>query len=98
MNSLPKEVINIILEYAGLIKYRNGKYMNQIQRDDTRYHIFTTIPKFKPGFIPYGFCNDVKLSNGKLMYWGITWGPYEKFIQHLYYNVKNNHEVRDTNY
>lgn len=30
---LPKELINIILEYDGRIKYRNGKYMNQLDLD-----------------------------------------------------------------
>ena len=30
---LPKELINIILEYDGKIKYRNGIYMNQLDLD-----------------------------------------------------------------
>jgi hypothetical protein len=31
---LPKELINIILEYDGRIKYRNGKYINQLNLDE----------------------------------------------------------------
>ena len=30
---LPKELINIILEYDGRIRYRNGKYINQLNLD-----------------------------------------------------------------
>ena len=36
-SSLPKEVVHIILEYSGRIKYRNGKYVDQINREDTLY-------------------------------------------------------------
>ena len=37
MNLLPLELIHYILEYDGRIKYRNGKYMNQIAQYDDRY-------------------------------------------------------------
>ncbi len=36
-SSLPKEVVHIILEYSGRVKYRNGKYVNQINREDPLY-------------------------------------------------------------
>lgn len=36
---LPKELIIIILEYTGNIKYRLGKYMNQINTEDIKYNI-----------------------------------------------------------
>ena len=71
MEYLPKEVINIIFEYTGIIKYRNGKYMNQILNNEVRYHILTTIPKPVKSVIPYGFCNEVQFNIGYLLYWGI---------------------------
>lgn len=36
-NNLPKEIINIILEYDGRIRYRNGKYIEQLNKEDKIY-------------------------------------------------------------
>jgi hypothetical protein len=44
---LPLELVNRILEYDGRIKYRHGKYMNQIAQDDDRYKILLTVPKIE---------------------------------------------------
>ena len=40
---LPKEIINIILEFDGRIKERKGKYINKIDRKDSRYNIIQPI-------------------------------------------------------
>ena len=47
MIRLPLELVHRILEYDGRIKYRNGKYMNQIAQDDYRYKLLLTIPKIQ---------------------------------------------------
>jgi len=45
MNRLPVEIVHRILEYDGRIKYRHGKYMNQISKNDDRYKMLLTVPK-----------------------------------------------------
>jgi hypothetical protein len=41
--NIPKELINIILEYDGRIKYRKGTYVNIIHKHDFRYVIINQI-------------------------------------------------------
>ena len=36
---IPKELLDVILEYDGRIKYKNGKYVNIIHKNDERYNI-----------------------------------------------------------
>ena len=45
MNRFPLELVHRILEYDGRIKYRHGKYMNQISKNDDRYQMLLTVPK-----------------------------------------------------
>jgi hypothetical protein len=41
---LPREVVFIIIEFCGIVKCRNGKYMYQISTDDVRYNLLQQIP------------------------------------------------------
>ena len=49
---IPNEIIHIILQYEPIIKYRNGVYINQIQKNDYRYNLLLTIPKIEYDFDP----------------------------------------------
>jgi hypothetical protein len=41
--TLPKELLHIILEFDGRIKYRNGKYVNIIHKHDERYDMIKSL-------------------------------------------------------
>ena len=52
---LPKEIIHLILSFEGSIKYRKGRYTNQIVKTDKRYDMFLKIPK--PVLYIHPFCD-----------------------------------------
>ena len=39
------DIVNKILDYDGSIKYRNGKYVNQISKTDKRYEMLLNITR-----------------------------------------------------
>jgi hypothetical protein len=42
---LPFDLINLILGYSNIIVYRNGKYINRIDKKDKRYNLLIKIPR-----------------------------------------------------
>jgi hypothetical protein len=49
---LPEDIIHYILSYNDKIKYRNGKYMNQISKSDKRYR---ELNRISPIYQDYNF-------------------------------------------
>lgn len=45
LHLLPQDIIRHIISYSDAVKYRNGKYMNQISKEDERYILLQTIPR-----------------------------------------------------
>ena len=43
-SELPLELIQNIISYNGRLKYRSGKWMDQIDKKDPRYQLYNTIP------------------------------------------------------
>ena len=43
--NLPMEIVNKILDYDGSVKYRNGKYINQISKTDKRYEMLLNVQR-----------------------------------------------------
>ncbi len=39
----PEDLLHIILEYDGRVKYKNGKYVNIIHKHDERYNIIACV-------------------------------------------------------
>jgi len=95
---LPKELLNIILEYDGRIKYRRGKYINVIHQDDERYSITSPII-IKKNIILKTI--ELKVDNGfyfefsfdKLSHLGLCYDynfSYVNALEICYYDIKPN--------
>ena len=60
---LPKEIIIYILQFGTAMRYRNGKFIDQIQPDDLRYKILTPCLKIPcmgyAGGIPGYLYNEI---------------------------------------
>jgi hypothetical protein len=63
-NKLPTEICNTILEYQGYYKFRNGKYMRQLDVTSTKYKALYEIPRIEP-IQPGDYINSV---NGLIQY------------------------------
>lgn len=66
---IPNELVRIILEFDGSLKLRNGKYMNQINKNDERYKMLLNISQVKTIFFgknPFYFIRELGKYSVKL--------------------------------
>jgi len=94
---IPEELLHIILSYDGRIKYKNGKYVNIIHKNDERYNIITPIISKKmkimqntelseEGFY-FEFSFDVQKGVGLVYDCNFS---YENKFEICYYDTRNN--------
>ena len=72
-SNLPFEIINIILSYDNIIRFRNGKYINQIASNDSRKQILEKIP--------------IKHKHNLNLYWDITITAVLHINRTKYYSI-----------
>ena len=94
---IPNELLDIIFGYDGRIKYKNGKFVNIIHKNDVRYNIITPVISKKieiikqicvdrSGFyFEFGFdiCNSIGLC------YDYNYSYKNKF-EICYYDTRNN--------
>jgi len=92
---LPKDVLHIVLEFYGKIKYRQGEYINIFSKDDDRYRMLSRMAY--PKIVLYTMIEacalrehfecEVMLHNYRLSVWNIYTPPNQ--IQYFFYNTTN---------
>lgn len=59
---LPLELVINVINFGNVIKYRNGKFMNQIDETDERYKIIQNVSPIKIQFLhdePWRYIRDL---------------------------------------
>jgi len=97
VSNIPEELLHIILSYDGRIKYKNGKYVNIIHKNDERYNIITPIISKKMKIMQNieldgtGFYFEFGFDKCKSV--GLVYDcnfSYENKFEICYYDTRNN--------
>lgn len=84
LSDIPKELLHIILSYDGRIKYKKGKYVNIIHKNDERYNILSPIISKKLKIM-----QNIELSN-RAFYFEFAFEKQPKIILCYDYNWSYN--------
>ena len=97
MNKFPKDIINLILEFDGRIKYKRGKYINCIPNNDYRYALLSNLQIPAPVQYTMDYdCSHVEhfeyFINFNELYrlnvWNVPYNPPNK-IQYFFYKIND---------
>jgi len=97
-NTIPTDLLSLVLEYDGRIKYKNGKYVNIIHKKDERYNIIQKIIVKKIEIIKknldivhdnFYFEVSFDLDNKVGLYYDYNLGNNNRFLIG-YYDSRNN--------
>lgn len=93
MDKFPQDILNLILQFDGRIKYRRGEYVNCISKNDYRYNILSKLKIPTP--VKYTMDNDcthqehfeysINLDEVYTMsVWNVIYNPPNKIQYFLY--------------
>lgn len=99
LHNFPKELVNLILEYYGKIKYINGKYYDQLNLEDKKYDLVINTIKTKTFMIqnnltsnyPGAYLIDIPINQNK--YGFMIWHDFNRYMIAFY---KNNNDSKYT--
>ena len=70
IKKLPNELKDLIIQYDGSIKFRNGVYMNQIDKKDDRYQLLRSMSRkefYETTLNSYTPVNETFMFNNKFL-------------------------------
>ena len=77
---LPKEIIDIILEYYGYHRLRNGRYMRQLYLDDNKYNELKSKPIICLDYKGIYNASFSKVLSNNVIFYKISTNVYSKGI------------------